>query len=319
MIGFFKKRFYLVVLVCLIVFAVGCKVKNEASGSASASECRPSFTVPARSSSVHYLDFMAVGDTGGGNDNQRSVAWAMADYAGVNPVEFVLLLGDNFYPSGVNSVDDPKFETHFETIYDQTALDMPFHVVAGNHDYKGNVQAQVAYTDHSSRWHMPGLYYTFTIRRDNSDFVQFFALDTTPIAQWKNVDEQLSWLEDELSRSRARWKIVFGHHPIYSNGKHGNGTRMSGWVFPLLEIYGVDVYMCGHDHDLQVLKPVTSTGVHYLVAGTGSSYRDTQCKENTVYSASRLGFMGFRISNDQLVVFVVLNDGSTDYCHVISK
>ena len=73
----FKKALYLTVLVCLIVFAVGCKIKNSAAGSSPSTGCQPPFTIPARDSYVHYLEFMAVGDAGAGDDNQRSVAQSM--------------------------------------------------------------------------------------------------------------------------------------------------------------------------------------------------------------------------------------------------
>ena len=41
--------------------------------------------------------------------------------------------------------------------------------------------------------------------------VQFFALDTQSVAL---SARQLERLDTELSRSQARWKVVYGHHPI---------------------------------------------------------------------------------------------------------
>ena len=40
--------------------------------------------------------------------------------------------------------------------------------------------------------------------------------------------------------------------PIFSGGEHGNTPELHASVKPLLERYGVDVYLCGHDHTLQV-------------------------------------------------------------------
>lgn len=288
----------------------------EQSGSP---ECRPEFTVPPRDPAVQYLEFMAVGDAGSGNEGQRIVAGSMKEYALQNPVKFVLYLGDNFYPNGVDSVDDPKFQDHFEEIYDKTVLNIPFYVIVGNHDYTGDVYAQIAYTQKSSRWTMPGLYYSFSRELNDQDTVQFYALDTDPIVNGENVDEQLVWFENQLQECapRARWNIVYGHHPFYSNGYHGDSTEMIDKVFPLLAQYGVDIYISGHDHDLQILAPVN--GVHLHVNGAGSKLRDTLCKENSLYAASLLGFMTFRISHDQAVVSVVLHEGIIDYCYVISK
>ncbi|MCP4216322.1 MAG: hypothetical protein GY765_16860 [bacterium] len=319
MLKLFKNLMVLLMIVCFSIIGVGCNVNQGASETAGTSTCRPEFTIPARDGGVDYLDFIALGDTGNGDDKQRSVAGAMARYASINLVKMVLFLGDNFYPSGVDSVDDPMFQTHFEDIYPEGLFDMPFYATLGNHDYKGNVDAQVQYHQRSERWVMPSFYYTFTVPYSQSAGVQFFALDTNPIATWKDVDRQLQWLEDELGKSTARWKIVFGHHPVYSNGKHGDSTRMKGWVYPLLEHYGVDLYLCGHDHDLQILKPVQGTALHYAVSGAGCSFRDVTCGDNSVYCASQLGFMGLRLSHSELTISVVTTDDTVDYCHVITK
>ena len=44
-------------------------------------------------------------------------------------------------------------------------------------------------------------------------------------------------------------------------------------VRSLLEKYKVDVYICGHDHDRQLLGPVS--GVYYIVSETDSKSRNT--------------------------------------------
>ncbi len=313
-----RKIVVLFCTICLIIAMPGCAPNGNSS--TQSEDCNSSdFVHPSREAGIRYLDFIAVGDTGNGDDKQRAVADAMADYAAGHNVSFTLLLGDNFYPDGVESVTDSKFRTHFEEIYHQPSLNIPFYVVAGNHDYKGSVQAQLDYVHHSERWLMPDLYFTFTVTYDSDQTVQFFALDTNPIATWRNVDEQLAWLENELDKSTARWKIVYGHHPIYSNGLHGNNTRMMNWVFPLLEQYGVDLYVSGHDHDMQILKPVSGSDLYFTVSGAGCSSRAVSCKANTLYSSQKLGFMGLRLSHNELVITAITRDGTRDYSHVINK
>lgn len=75
--------------------------------------------------------------------------------------EFILALGDNFYDTGIQSdVNDHRFKKTFEDVYtDATLRALPWFVVAGNHDHKGNVTAQVEYTKLSKRWKMPGMWY----------------------------------------------------------------------------------------------------------------------------------------------------------------
>src|SRR5262245_47537914 len=72
--------------------------------------------------------FLAVGDTGSlpMPGRQAEVAALMARVAAARPVDCVLLLGDNFYFSGVTSVDDPRWETTFENAYSQPSLRVPF-------------------------------------------------------------------------------------------------------------------------------------------------------------------------------------------------
>ena len=59
-----------------------------------------------------------------------------------------LALGDNFYTTGVKSVNDPRFLHTFENVFTADSLQAPnfsFKVIAGNHDHKGNVTAQIDY------------------------------------------------------------------------------------------------------------------------------------------------------------------------------
>src|SRR5690242_20330024 len=76
--------------------------------------------------------FVAFGDAGAATGAQFAVAQAMADVCKARGCDFALELGDNIYPEGVRSADDPQFETKFETPYE--ALKMPFYVALGNHD-----------------------------------------------------------------------------------------------------------------------------------------------------------------------------------------
>jgi 3',5'-cyclic AMP phosphodiesterase CpdA len=67
--------------------------------------------------------------------------------------------------------------------------------------------------------------------------------------------EQLAWLEIELQRPRTTgFLIVMAHHPVYSDGPHGdNQVLIRDWD-PLFSKCKVDLYLAGHDHDLQQLE-----------------------------------------------------------------
>jgi len=237
----------------------------------------PPFSIPPLVAGKRYAYFIAMGDWGTGSPAQRQVADLMDAKASRDSLHFVLLLGDNFYSSGVTSVHDPQWQKKFETVYNLPALNVPFFAALGNHDYKKNAnpEAQVRYAQrHRTKWQMPARYYTFTRVLDGGATIQFFALDTEALNKIEIMGAaQVEWLAAELAKSTAAWKIVFGHHPVFSNGEHGDTPAMQKYIRPLLEKHRVDFYLAGHDHDRQLLQPVA--GVRYVVSGTAAKSRDT--------------------------------------------
>ena len=279
----------------------------------------PKFTIPGRVPGIGYTCFMVIGDQGTGDAGQRRVARLMDAKAQADSLHFILTVGDNFYSDGVTSVDDAQWQTKFEDMYKLPHLQVPFYAALGNHDHHdGNAINQVKYRSPSGRWKMPRSYYTFTKMIDAQSSIQFFALDTDVIKQaGRLAREQVDWLEGALKSSTATWKFVYGHHPVFSYGKHGNERAMIERVRPLLEKYGVDVYVCGHDHDRQLLAPVN--GVTYVVSGTGSKSRDTRYGEKTMFAGTNLGFVWFRVSGRDCQVQFLDGKGAPEYVHTWTK
>ncbi|MGH7493836.1 MAG: metallophosphoesterase [bacterium] len=275
----------------------------------------PAFDIPASAPGTNYTYFIALGDQGEGDANQRRVAELMNQKAARDSLHFVLFLGDSFYPSGVTSVDDPQWQRKFEDMYDLPFLQLPFYATLGNHDHlKGMARFQVEYSKRNPRWIMPSPHYTF-IRTIAPEYtIQFFALDTEPFFDKKKFDpSQIAWLERELQNCRATWKVVVGHHPVFSFGEHGHKKPMIELVRPLLEKYGVDLYLAGHDHDRQMLQPVG--GVHYIVSGTGAKSRDTAYGPISMFAATNLGFAWFRVSAEEFHVQFLNGEGKVEYAH----
>jgi hypothetical protein len=79
-------------------------------------------------------------------------------------------------------------------------------------------------------------------------------------------EEQERWLVDRLSKSKARVKLVFGHHGIYSVGPHGGRIRLEN-LDRILRSHGVTAYVNGHDH---CLYHISRDGMHYICSGAGS-------------------------------------------------
>jgi acid phosphatase len=267
-------------------------------------------TIPALGDSGK-LPFLTIGDWGrDGKDGQSDVAIQMAQVARDIAPRFVISLGDNFYSEDLDSITDPQWKTNFEAIYDDPSLRCPWYVVLGNHDYNGSPEVQIAYSRVSPRWHLPARYYRHREAIPGGGAVDFFFLDTTPIVEpddyGQDFETQLKWLEGELAASTATWKIVVGHHPVFSGGHHGSFDVMIDRVKPLLERFSVRAYFNGHDHDLQ---HISVNSVHYLTCGAGSQTRATGKIDGTIFSAARLGFIAAMLRTEAMAVVFVSDSG----------
>ena len=264
------------------------------------------------------VSFFAIGDTGFGGEILRANAAGMERAAEERPVGFALLLGDNFYLEGVQTTEDPRWKEIFEDGFPGKALAVPFYAVLGNHDHRGSLDAQIAYTKQSARWKMPARWYTFSMPLKDGASAQFFALDTQPWKSgWAEASEEASWLEGELSRSRARWKIVFGHHPLLSHGSHGPTEAVAERLGPLLERSGVDLVVSGHDHDLQLLR--SKSGWLQLVSGAGSSTRDTSWGDDTLFAAASPGFAWVGLGPDEMWIEIATAAGGPRFRWKVEK
>jgi tartrate-resistant acid phosphatase type 5 len=209
------------------------------------------------------IRMVAFGDFGDGAWNQKRVAHAVYVQDRRHPFDFGLTLGDNFYPKGLDDPADPRWTREWEMLY--TRMHVRFYATLGNHDYyaESTPDAEIRRSAMSESWCLPRRYYTFT-----AGPVQFFAIDTNPIVKGEpSVPEQLAWLDGALAASSAPWKVVYGHHPVYSVGEDGSTPEIIAQVLPLLRKHEVDVYLSGHEHDMEYLRPEGS--LHFFVAGAG--------------------------------------------------
>ena len=233
------------------------------------------------------LRFVSVADTGTGTRSQYAVAKAMTLYHQQNPFDLVVLAGDNIYNNGEIEKIGEVFERPYQSLLKQG---VKFHACLGNHDIRtANGDFQVRYPG----FNMQGRrYYTF-----RQEPVQFFALDTNHNADWKT---QLPWLEQELSRSNAPWKVVFGHHQIYSSGAYGVNQPFVEVLTPMLQKYGVQLWINGHDHHYERTKPIN--GTTYLICGGGAGTRPVGREAWSAYSASKLSFAALEVYADKMVI-----------------
>jgi hypothetical protein len=275
--------------------------------------------------------FVAMGDTGKGNEKQKAVAAAIVTKCAKDGCDFVQLLGDNIYDSGVSSTSDTQWQDKFEVPY--AAIQLPFWAVLGNHDYGGGGtgnefgkgQNEVDYTKVSSKWKMPAEYWHRTEKH-----VEFFGLDTNKI-MWSMASQQKTDVTQWLAASTAQWKIALGHHPYFSNGPHGNAGSYEGLPFiPIANgaavkdffdstVCGkVDLYLCGHDHSMQWLQGQCK-GTELMVSGAGASSTELKGSNATHFQTLEVGFTYIAIDGNKLTAEFLDSTGKSLYTRSMMK
>ena len=248
------------------------------------------------------ISYIVIGDWGRlGGGSQKSVA-DQVDYLSKRfNAGFIISTGDNFYEKGVNSTSDIQWTASFENIYTKPGTHIPWYPVLGNHDYQSNPQAQVDYSLGSDRWKMPSRYHSFQKNINDTSTALFVFTDTSPFVgeyqgkqmadlQQQDTAAQLNWMKNLLQASKDEWKIVIGHHPVYSVGRHGNTHEMIVRFEPVFSSTGTDFYLAGHDHSLQhIYHPSHST--RYLVSGSGATQTRVDPNDYSLFAQSSPGLL----------------------------
>jgi len=61
--------------------------------------------------------------------------------------------------------------------------------------------------------------------------------------------EHYEWLNETLEMAQsATWIVVIGHYHIYSGDSYEQFPLMKAEFLPILRIYKVNLYLCGHNH-----------------------------------------------------------------------
>ncbi|MBU3006288.1 metallophosphoesterase [Paraglaciecola arctica] len=278
------------------------------------------------------LNFLVIGDWGrNGHYQQKTVADMMDVAMWQLDAEFIATTGDNFYSNGVASVDDPYWKSSFEDIYHGPHLFENWYPTLGNHDYRGNWQAQIEYSNLSRRWEFPNNYYAKNFVLADQEELLILFIDTSPLNPgYKNVAKyaesqkqdgakQLAWIEQKLQSSNAKWKIIVGHHPLYTSGKrYGKTADIRGVLEPIFEKNKVDAYFAGHEHDLQHNQPKGTT-VQHFVSGAGSELRKVAQRSFTRFAEATAGIASVSVSSNELLVQFISGANKVLYQYSIHK
>ncbi|MFN7020993.1 MAG: LamG-like jellyroll fold domain-containing protein [Phycisphaerales bacterium] len=175
------------------------------------------------------------------------------------------------------------------------------------------------HTNYYQYFSLPDREYRYTYTYGNAEF---FVIDTN-----KDVlptSEQYRWLDEQLGRSRAVWKFVYHHHPVYSSDENDYGDTYKGKstfgspkhrpLAALYEKHGVDMVFCGHIHSYERSWPIAAgrvdedRGVRYLVLGGGGGGLEQAGPSRAwftqrVYSGHHIGYVMIHDRRLQMQVF----------------
>jgi len=289
-----------------------------------------SATAPSATASTTCLKMLSLGDWGtaapvaDGFGPRMAAAAAAGSLGCAWPAAAVMLQGDNFYSFGVADASDPQFATKYQALFsDPRFAATPMLVMQGNHDHYGNVTGQTDYTwrDPTRRWWAPAANYTTTVSQ-NGVTVFLVTLDTWDMIGGDTDDNKsptyylpvlpgfIAWVAQVLASPAAQsadWLVVRGHYPVYSGSlqEHGDTRGLVVTLDPLLQAYGVDMYLSGHEH---VLEHIVRGSVAYFVSGAGGV---THAPVNATYP----GMMGYLDGAFGYVSHVFTKDNCTTRFH----
>lgn len=279
------------------------------------------------------LNFLVVSDLGNyGGGDQRKIAQTLGDFADRWSPNAILNLGDTFHYWGVQSVDDPGWNSNFESIYTSPSLHNLWFSALGNHDYQGNTQALIDYTEKSRRWNMPAHYYSKSFKRGDTT-VKVIFLDTTPFlrravtqpdiypdAIRQDTVAQLKWLREELADRDADWIVVAAHHPLFSSRKDSSGQRadVSSHLGKVLAENRPDLYISGDVHCFEHFRrPDDNTD--YVTCSSGAQAYDVVPDKDALFALGHPGFMSLAVDKSSLTVVMYDRDGKVLYEFTKSK
>lgn len=277
----------------------------------------------AESFAADETHLLSIGDFGSQGKEQEAVSRAMQKYVADHRLRTagLLLLGDNFYSKMEGGVKSKRWDTGFESMYPATSFPGPCWAVLGNHDYHDNAggqDTQLAYAKDTpgTRWTMPAKWYRVDLPAAEPVVTMFFLdSDLRSVSGGRTAggqqrasltaeeeEQQAAWLKGELAKPRAKFTLAIGHHPLYSNGAHGDTQSLVAAWGGVFQKHGVHMYLCGHDHDLQHLE-LDGLKTSFVVSGGGGArVRKLKSDRKTPYGKDVYGFSHLSFSRDRLTL-----------------
>ncbi len=121
---------------------------------------------------------------------------------------------------------------------------------------------------------------------------------------------QRNMLEEALKQSRAKWKILMLHHPPYSIKGDMNNIHLKAMLSSILQQYGVQLVLCGHEHGYARIHPHDKTTPAYIISHCSPKvyeHDNTHCAE--VYLTGDRYYQHIDIDNNTMIVTTYTANG----------
>jgi glucose/arabinose dehydrogenase/PKD repeat protein len=281
-------------------------------------------TAPATGTGT--VRFIAFGDSGVGSTAQHQLAARMA----ADTFDLAIHTGDVAYgfSNGTGGANYQQLNDWVFAVYGAWLPSKPFFPSIGNHDDEIDAArpyrdvfvlpsngASSAYPDHAER------YYSY-----DYGSVHFVALDTQlAFGDPARRQAQLAWLEADLAATTQPWRVVYFHRPPYSAGDHGSELDVRQAFSPVLERYGVQLVVNGHDHSYERTIPLrenssTGSAAVYVITGGGGGPLYPAGKDRwTAVSRSLHHYVRTTVGGCTLEVEAVGLDGSVFDRYVLDR
>ena len=242
------------------------------------------------------LTMLVVGDSRGGNDTLAD----LVSLAVPHDPQLVIHTGD--------MVNSGSSLSEWGDLYDKLPelATTPMVSVHGNHEYLAEeFFGMVASPGDEEHFSVDIGPMHLAVLNDSRDSVE--------------MEDQAAWLDQDLAKTSATFKVVATHKPMYSSGTHGGEGVSHGKIVPVLDTHGVHLVVCGHDHGYERTLPLrneavmenAADGTTYVTAGGGGAFLYTFVGDwFTAHSESVHHMVIVTMSGRVLTLTAVRHDGT---------
>ena len=166
--------------------------------------------------------------------------------------------------------------------------------------------------------------------------VHFAVLDSQEAEEGQYIPDMLKleaeWLDQDLSSSNKKWKLVFFHKTPYYNKAVRANEKLKAALLPVIDKHHVDLVINGHDHGYSRTYPIyqdsfvasPAKGTVYVVAGRSGNkfYTDLSQKVWDAFfhdPQAEPNYIVFEVAGNKLTLKAYTQSGSLIDTYTIDK